>query len=123
MQIPSHKFVEPSVLIFAIIYPAFCLFASVISAKSKSTLAWSLNVTIPRVSYDPKELIIVLTECLTKSNLENPSDSTAPPWVASVSMEPDMSRTHIIEIAGLFWGSAGEVIFTFTRRSPSTIAD
>lgn len=64
----------------------------------------SLKVTMANASFSDKELIMVLTECFTKSSLENPSDYTAPPWVASVSMDPEMSRTQIIEAEGLTAG-------------------
>lgn len=111
--IPSHKLVDPYVLILLVILDACSRFSLVISFNSISTLAASLNVTIPNTSFSDKEFMIVLTECLTKSNLENPSDSTAPPWVASVSIEPEMSSTHMIETDGLAAGAYGVVIDKF----------
>ena len=59
----------------------------------------------------------------TRSNLEKPSDSTAPPWVASVSIDPEMSKTQIMEIGCLFSGAEGEVIFMLIARSPSIMVD
>ena len=57
--------------------------------------------------------MIVLTECLTKSSLENPSDSALPGWVASVSIEPEISSTQMIDTDGLTAGAGGDVILTF----------
>lgn len=70
-----------------------------------------------KASSSDKQLMIVLTECLTKSSLENPSDSTAPPWVASVSMDPEMSSTQIMDAGSLVAGASGAVILRFMSRS------
>lgn len=87
---------------FLIIVNAAFLPCSFISVNLKSDLAWSLNVTTPRISPSSKEWITVLTECLTKSSLLNPSDYVDCPCVASESIEPEMSKTQMIATFCLF---------------------
>lgn len=65
----------------------------------------------------------MFTECLTKSNLEKPSDYSFPGWVASVSIDPDISKTQMMDTEGLGVGASGETIFKLIWRSSSITDD
>jgi hypothetical protein len=61
----------------------------------------------------------VLTECLTRSSREKPctSLSSGLVWLASVFIDPEISRTHMIAhgFLLLFFGSDGGITLTLTN--------
>lgn len=63
--------------------------------------------------------MMVLTECLTRSSLLNPSDYLDWPSVASESMEPEMSRTQMMATGLRLASSLGGVILMLARKLPA----
>lgn len=90
--------------------------ASFILVRSKATRAESLKGTRARRSLSLRELMMVLMECLTRSSRVNPFYSSSFPVLleASVSMEPEMSKTQIIDTGFLLFISCSDGGYTVT---------